>query len=276
VKKPRIAIHGYDLLGRHIARALRSCEELEVGVVIERDAALAHQARAAGYSVSAGRGTDCDAEIGGARPAAWVPGRRRQGHVLPDADCIVLERLLKQIGGVESWAGLSCTSAGCHDLSCAGGLPDRLEPIFSSRERPGSKPRGLGLPRGRVNLHRVHVPCFSQRIYYLHLIAKREWTAEELERVIDQAPECLPVRAAEGFGNTGLIDEHFRDLGIRQGDRSDIVIWRESLVVDRHQVYLMAEADPFASVAGEAVKALRRILGLSMAPHTAGKKGAGE
>ena len=152
----------------------------------------------------------------------------------PDADRLLLAGLLEILAGAEAWRRLECTSAGNHEDLRSGGPPDRLEPIFDLDVPPS----------GAWNLQRVHVPCGGTRIYYLHLEGKREWTAAEIESALAAAPGCLVVRAADGFGNTGLIGEYFRDRGRKLGVHHEIVVWGDSITTQGTHVYLMAEADP--------------------------------
>jgi len=152
-------------------------------------------------------------------------------RMVPDADSLLLTRLSEILGGGKAWRSIDCTSAGNHDDMRPGGPPDRLEPVFVS-DAPS------------IGLHRVHVPCGGTRIYFLHLEGYRDWAREEIETALAASPACLVVRSDDGFGNTGLIGEYFRDRGRKHGAHHEIVVWSDSITTQGPHVYLMAEADP--------------------------------
>ena len=271
----RVIIQNFDKLGKRVADAVAADRSMTVAGIVDLDPARRALAADLGFVALASDTSYPEADVLLAAhdlptplglPLVFRPGSSRADVAQPDAavppsaDAIVLMRLFEAMGGTRSWHRLDCTSAGCHEEAVPqGGSPDRLEPVF-----PGSPPdlaRTLGLSPSKFTLHRVHVPCSSSRIYFVHLEAHQVPDHDRLAAGLDATPRCILARAADGFSNTAAISEYFRDLGRRRGDHDEVFIWHESLTTNGRHVYLLAEADPVAVVVPEILDALRTVAG---------------
>lgn len=164
----------------------------------------------------------CD-ESGGATITA-PDGRPAR---VPDADTLAVRRILVALG-VEpiDWFATVLT----HSPHA-----DSLEPVFDDD----------------VRFQRVLVPCSRADVLLLKVDLAEPMDPGIVRERLRASPRIVVWKAADGFPDTARVREYFRDLGRRRGDRSETLVWEESVDCVGPSLYLTVDVDPLAGAVPE-------------------------
>lgn len=97
-------------------------------------------------------------------------------------------------------------------------------------------------------------------LMHVHVVYATLSTTVTRESVLEELEKSMRIRvveAARGLDSTAALMEFARDLGRGRGDMPEVVVWRESLSVDRDEVYYIQAVHQESIVVPENVDAIR-------------------
>jgi glyceraldehyde-3-phosphate dehydrogenase (NAD(P)) len=284
----RVAVVGYDLVGKRIVDAVACQEDMELAGVLDDDPQRRRSIAAQRLSLLEDDGSpslgDSDIAVVCRRdgPVTGVPvvyashlsaeegaifspfttGEHVFGQPctrIASPDVIALARIVKAVApvaGVERLYANMITRAG-HATQRAEGSVDSLEPLPADARILHQLADVLQDVVGRIYVSRVRAPYTHS---HLHTVKLDLDVAVERQVVLDTLrgiPRVLVGSAPHGFATTADVQEFFRNSSRRRGDRPELFIWEESVMVEKRRLYLLADVCQEATSIPETIDAIR-------------------
>ncbi|MGO9112916.1 MAG: hypothetical protein ACLP9L_27090 [Thermoguttaceae bacterium] len=284
----RVSVVGYDLVGKRIVDAVLCQEDMELVGVLNDDPQHRCLIAAQGLPLVKPVGNSlfgnahvvvvCRSDY----PVSGVPvvyashlsseegvlfsPLTRPEHVfhqprvriaLPDV--IALARLVKALSPlarVERLYASVITRSG-HATQPAGGSVDSLEPLSADGPATSQLAQVLRHVVGSFYVSRVRSPYTHSHLHTVKLDLDVAVERQAALEALRGAPRVLVAAAGEGFSTTADVQEFFRNSTRRRADRPELLVWEESVMTDRRQLYLLADVCQEATSIPETVDAIR-------------------
>jgi len=107
----------------------------------------------------------------------------------------------------------------------------------------------------------VAVPHTLSHVHTLKVKLKERTTKEDVVELFNSTPRIVVGKGKEGYGDTALIAEYYRDFRIRY-DMPELFIWDEPLDVVDDCVYVMANVHQESIVVPENIDCIKAMCGL--------------
>ncbi|RLG21065.1 type II glyceraldehyde-3-phosphate dehydrogenase [Candidatus Micrarchaeota archaeon] len=118
----------------------------------------------------------------------------------------------------------------------------------------------------RVETMAVKVPTTLAHTHMVAVELKADAEKEKVKEILSNTPRVLLLKGSDGYSDTALIIERFRDLLRPRYDMYETVIWDESVTVEEDTVYWMHAVHSEAIVIPENIDAIRAITGIEEDP----------
>jgi len=286
-----VVILGYNRVGKRLAVALQRQPDLRVAMVCDPDKRRLAEARQKGWL--AREAPDSEASQAG---SWWVDCRRWSG---PEEEIVVSPAGVKdgspmagfsllnpsvktQLGGIRVCPANTLAYARLfRALSRIGSLHrcqatvveppspqqqeslDALQPIFDRIGETEVMKQALASVVSDFHLCRVAAPYSRSRLHMVRLEFNAKVGGLDVRQALEAAPRIVLGAARDGFTGTAQVQEFCRDAEGRNGNRPELFIWSESVVVSGNRVHLVMDVEPDQTPIPETIDAIR----LSMHPN---------
>ena len=142
-------------------------------------------------------------------------------------------------------------------------LLQALQPIFDRIGETEVMKQALASVISDFHLCRVAAPYSRSRLHMVRLEFNAKVGGLDVRQALEAAPRIVLGAARDGFTGTAQVQEFCRDAEGRNGDRPELFIWSESVVVRGNRVHLVMDVDPDQTPIPETIDAIR----LSMHPN---------
>lgn len=114
----------------------------------------------------------------------------------------------------------------------------------------------------------VAVPVTIMHMHMMYIETDGEYGKELVEEAFAKTPRIFLAEAGGGFQSLAQIVEYARDLGRARGDFQEVAIFRESITVNRNELYLMYGVHQESIVVPENIDAVRAMFSLAPKWHS--------
>ena len=174
-------------------------------------------------------------------------------------DVIALGRIfqvLTPLAGIERLFANTIVRAG-HATQRSGGSVDALEPLPEDADMTRQMDEAFGRHLPHFQLRQVRASYSHSHLHTLKLDLDRRLRRQDVLAVFSGTSRVLLGAAADGFATTADVQEFFRNSMRRRGDRPELFVWEESVMVNGQQLYLMMDVCQEATSVLETVDAIR-------------------
>ncbi len=105
------------------------------------------------------------------------------------------------------------------------------------------------------------VPTTHMHLHSLILSTNEQPSQEKILSRLESTTRILLFNSKEGFTSTAHVIDYARELGRNRGDLYEAAVWRDSVKVDDHEVYLYMGVHQESIVVPENVDAIRALYG---------------
>lgn len=280
MKTIRVNQLGFSAFGKRFAEAVRDQSDMTVSGIVESDPVAGEVARRLGFPVTVTipaqareladvwvdcRGTQCTAasepitqeeRSGLGVPLFGAPAAEDSPKLrLPGLDVVALLRLLTGLSTFGPWVRIFATAV-CPPLSPSLEL-DTLRLVTDRTGDDADLQEAFVGTLPEVEVRRVSAPCTQSRLYLLRLDSQHSLDAAKVLQALALAPRILVGRSGDGFPHTAAVREYFRNLGWRRGEYPGLWVWKESVSVREHTLFLTANLAVHAGPIPEWIDAVR-------------------
>ncbi|MBN1786116.1 MAG: type II glyceraldehyde-3-phosphate dehydrogenase [Candidatus Methanofastidiosa archaeon] len=117
------------------------------------------------------------------------------------------------------------------------------------------------MPHINIYSMAVAVPHTLSHVHTLRIKLKERTSRDEVIDLLNGTPRIVVGKGKEGYGDTALIAEYYRDFRIRY-DMPELFIWDEPLDVVGEYVYVMANVHQESIVVPENIDCIKAMCGL--------------
>jgi glyceraldehyde-3-phosphate dehydrogenase (NAD(P)) len=283
----RVAIAGYDAIGKRAADAVAAQTDMQLVGILEPQRCWHEFIRHKGHALWADDVgelakrcdvlVNCGGEIPDGQPCVVIHGpeasysapllftalssesavRDCRTMKMATADVIAWARILRSIGELvhpqRLYASIITRAGRATESTC---FVDSLQPLFDD-ELESEARRAIPFVAPELCVQRVRAPCTHSNLHMLKIEPAPEAGLSALMEALSRNSRIILVNGADGFDNTGLVQEFFRDMGRPRADRPEVLIWRESVAIADGSLYLMLDVEPDAAPIPELIDAIR-------------------
>jgi hypothetical protein len=109
-----------------------------------------------------------------------------------------------------------------------------------------------------TSLRCVTAPIKDYELLMLHCVLKSDVAVEDLRRGLTAAPRLMIGSSSDGFQSTADLWEYFRDSNRPLGEQWEVFVWRDSIVREGNDLYLVASHSSQALLVPELMDAIIR------------------
>ena len=284
----RVSVIGYDLLGKRIADAVAQQPDMDLAGVFDDDPSCQSMVMHRGYSLLPGPpdqlvppgdvavlcrtdGYVVDTPVIYAAyvrsstgqlftplsRAADVAGQSCVRVALPDV--IALGRILQAIDSLASVERLfaSIIVRSGHATERSAGSVDALEPLPEDAHMTRQMTEAFGPRVPCFRITRVRAPYSHSHLHTVKLDLDKQLDRQLMLDALAREPRILIGSAADGFATTADIQEFFRNGSRPRGDRPEVFVWEESIMVKGQSLCLMMDVCQEATSVLDTIDALR-------------------
>ncbi len=181
--------------------------------------------------------------------------------VIPGADVVALARIVKSLREVCQIERLYTTIVrrAAHASDAANASLDALEPVVGRTDLDGQLEMVFANVIPRCQARGVIASYTHSNFQMLKFDVAGAVDREAVVASLKSGLRILLCAARDGFRSTADLNEHFRDIGRRRGDRWEACIWDESIFVLDQGVYMMMDVSLEAAPIPEALDAVRMM-----------------
>jgi glyceraldehyde-3-phosphate dehydrogenase (NAD(P)) len=106
----------------------------------------------------------------------------------------------------------------------------------------------------------VKVPTTLMHLHALNVELKKKCSADEVIKLFEKRPRIKLVSSRERIKSTAEIMEYAKDLGRPRGDMWENIVWRDSISLDKNELYFFQAIHQESDVVPENVDAIRAML----------------
>lgn len=181
---------------------------------------------------------------------------------IPESDVCAVLRVVNSVANVGTLQHVYARVLDCGSRPRQAESVDALTPTFDDLATADSLQQHSPIPSIDFVVRRVQTSHTRSQLIMLQLIFAEPIDLTVIRRAFLQAPRIQIVCAKrDGMPTTAHVQEWFRDRGHPVGQHSQLLLWDESLLVDRDRLYLMLDYCPETLRLAEILDAAMQRLG---------------
>ena len=137
------------------------------------------------------------------------------------------------------------------------GSVDALEPLPEDADLTRQMIEAFGERIPHVRINQVRAPYSHSHLHTLKLDLDRPLRRQDLMDALSSSSRVLIGSAADGFATTADIQEFFRNGTRTRGDRPEVFVWDESIMVNGPYLCLMMDVCQEATSVLDTIDAIR-------------------
>ncbi len=118
------------------------------------------------------------------------------------------------------------------------------------------------LPDIDITTMAVKAPTTLMHLHALNIELKKKCSEDEVIKLFGERPRIMLVSSKYGIKSTAQAMELARDMGRPRGDLWENVVWKDSIAINRGELYFFQAIHQESDVVPENVDAIRAMLGL--------------
>ncbi|ASS73662.1 type II glyceraldehyde-3-phosphate dehydrogenase [Tumebacillus algifaecis] len=140
------------------------------------------------------------------------------------------------------------------------GLPNGAAPVFGlSHHGPDAQ---LVMPTLSIFTQAVAVPMFFSHVQMMSVKLNKPADRDEVMNVLCNTPRILVESHRKVGKTTAQLSHYYAETPRMRGDRQELLLWEESIVVEGDQLHAMTSIDMQCITIPETIDCIRAVMGL--------------